>query len=82
MWRLDGLGTPYRTMYLSTWAFLSGACVTTAYVSFCRVRDRSEVEEEVVQGAIQGVDQTTLAEERAVVGGLDDEANLGAWQKR
>ncbi|KAK0609620.1 UNC93-like protein [Lasiodiplodia hormozganensis] len=56
VWRLDGLRTPYRTMYLSTWIFLSVACVTTTYVGFWRVRDSSD-EREVEEGRVtDGVD--------------------------
>ncbi|KAF9638525.1 hypothetical protein BFW01_g9422 [Lasiodiplodia theobromae] len=60
VWRLDGLRTPYRTMYLSTWIFLSVACVTTTYVGFWRVRDSSnerEVEGRVTDGVDPEMDQ-------------------------
>lgn len=81
VWRLDGLKTPYRTMYLSTWIFLSCACVTTTYVSFCRVQDHSDdearethgVDPEVIVGC-QGVEGVPVAEQENRKSGLKVEA--------
>lgn len=41
VWRLDGLKTPYHTMYLSTWIILAVSVITTSYVSFFKVLEHS-----------------------------------------
>lgn len=78
VWRLDGLRTPYRTMYLSTWIFLSVACVTTTYVGFWRVRDSSD-ELEVEVRVTDGVDPEVEGME---TGGLAAQAGKGESEGR
>ncbi|KAH6848103.1 major facilitator superfamily domain-containing protein [Chaetomium sp. MPI-CAGE-AT-0009] len=46
-WRLDGLKTPYNTMFGSTWGVVAGALVIAAPVIFMRIKDTVTVEEDL-----------------------------------
>jgi MFS family permease len=46
-WRLDGLKTPYNTMFGATWGLVAGAMVIAAPVIFMRIKDTVTVEEDL-----------------------------------
>lgn len=41
VWRLDGLGISYRSMFISTFAILLSSIISTLYVAFVKVKKHS-----------------------------------------
>jgi hypothetical protein len=64
-WRLDGLGTEYDTLFISTWAILAGALVIGAPIIFLKIKDTVSLEED-----LKFSDETM---EDVVVGGVPDD---------
>ncbi|KAK4121874.1 MFS general substrate transporter [Parathielavia appendiculata] len=46
-WRLDGLKTPFDTMFGATWGLVAGALVIAAPVIFLRIQDTVSLEEDL-----------------------------------
>jgi MFS family permease len=46
-WRLDGLGTEYDTLFISTWAILGGALLVGAPIIFLKIKDTVSLEEDL-----------------------------------
>jgi len=46
-WRLDGLKTPYDTMFAASWGLVAGALVIAAPVIFMRIKDTVPLEEDL-----------------------------------
>ncbi|KAH6622631.1 major facilitator superfamily domain-containing protein [Chaetomium tenue] len=71
-WRLDGLRTPYNTMFGATWGLLVGSILIAAPVIFMRIKDTVTVEEdlkfsdETVEDVVPTRDVVTHSKEDAV----------------
>ncbi|KAL2117301.1 hypothetical protein VTJ04DRAFT_9469 [Mycothermus thermophilus] len=46
-WRLDGIKTPYNTIFGATWGLVAGALVIAAPVIFLRIKDTVSIEEDL-----------------------------------
>ncbi|UKZ46845.1 hypothetical protein TrVGV298_001056 [Trichoderma virens] len=46
-WRLDGLATPYMTMFAATWGVLAGSLLLAAPVVFFKIKDHVSIEEDL-----------------------------------
>ena len=47
MWRLDGLGTPYMSLFASCWALLAGSLVIALPVMMLKIKDTVPLEEDL-----------------------------------
>ncbi|EIW81444.1 hypothetical protein CONPUDRAFT_90371 [Coniophora puteana RWD-64-598 SS2] len=48
VWRADGVGLPYMSIFLSTWCLSAGGMVCALPMVYLRVRDRTEIEDETL----------------------------------
>ncbi|KAG8858408.1 hypothetical protein FRB96_005293 [Tulasnella sp. 330] len=48
-WRADAVGTPFMNIFASTWALLAGGLLFALPMLYNRVKDHTEIEEEILQ---------------------------------
>ena len=61
-WRLDGVGTSYKTMFYVTWALLLAGLVFALPMLYMRVKNQTDIEDETLarmddQGHIRAVSE-------------------------
>jgi hypothetical protein len=47
IWRLDGMGTPYMSLFGSCWALLAGSLVIALPVMLLKIKDTVPIEEDL-----------------------------------